>query len=67
MTYFCVDKDGTERCSNECPIRGSFRWESWTDMYGTTCHIIRLPEGSIERLTGHKITWENEPLKVNKL
>lgn len=25
---------------------------------------IRLPKGSIEKLTGHKMSWEDEPLEI---
>lgn len=61
MIYFFVNKDGTEGCANECPIRkyGDY-WDGWEDMY-YTCSVLHLPKGTIEKLIGRVLTWDNEP------
>lgn len=60
MVYFFVDKDGTEGCANEIPEKGFNEWRSWKDVYGESCEIVTLPNGTIEKLIGKKLTWEDE-------
>lgn len=61
MVYLFVNKDGTEGCATECPIRdcGGY-WSGWEDMY-YSCSVVPLPKGAIEKLIGKKLTWDNEP------
>ena len=59
MVYFFVDKDGTEGCSNELPNRHFSEWLGWKDLY--ECTITTLPKGTIEKVIGKKLTWEDEP------
>lgn len=61
MVYFFVDKDGTEGCANERPFRKYSEWSGWKDVYGEECNITTLPKGTIEKLIGKKLTWEDEP------
>lgn len=61
MVYFFVDKDGTEGCANEIPNRNFNEWAEWTDVYGESCTITTLPNGTIEKVIGKKLTWEDEP------
>lgn len=65
MVYFFVDKDGTEGCSNELPDRNWFEWMGWKNVYGEVCTITRLPKGTIEKLIGKKLTWDDEPYEYN--
>ncbi len=59
MVYFFVDKDGTEGCANEWPEKGFNEWRSWKNVYGECCEIVTLPNGTIEKLIGKKLTWED--------
>ena len=61
MVYFFVDKDGTEGCANESPNRNFNEWIGWEDVYGESCTITTLPNGTIEKVIGKKLTWEDEP------
>jgi hypothetical protein len=63
--YLCVDKDGTEKMYAEKyymyngPTRGI---RSWRDKYAM---MIFLPDGTINKLIGHDLTWDDEPFKYN--
>ncbi len=60
MAYLAVDIDGSEWIFDTKPVR-SDRWEgSWRGGY----HIL-LKNGDIEKLTGTKLTWDDEPIKYN--
>jgi hypothetical protein len=60
-TYYCVDKDGSEWCSNDKPARGQlidgeYSWFAES--------ILILPKGTIKKITGKPLTWEDEPIEV---
>ena len=62
MAYLCVDRDGEYIADNE-PRRSWFEWEGWgrnTD--GETCTLIEIPKGTIKKLIGKEMTWEDEPI-----
>ena len=61
MVYFFVDKDGTEGCANERPFRNYGEWSGWKDVYGEECTITTLPKGTIEKIIGRVLNWNNEP------
>ena len=61
MVYFFVDEDGTEGCANEKPIRESGDWVGWEDSDGYESEIVILPKGTIEKVIGKVLTWEDEP------
>lgn len=65
MSWLAVNKNGTELISPTKPIRDLEEWDcysenvaGWYDNYS-----IELPKGSIEKLIGHKLTWEDEPFE----
>lgn len=86
-----VDKDGTEKISNNEPMRRQFRsrrilsamwgmctghyskndWNKWCNGWSTDESDflpftgVILPKGTIEKIIGRKITWEDEPFKVS--
>ena len=64
MTYLCVDKDGTERII-ECEVycgRGGDE-ECWDyDPHNDVC--IELPKGTIKKILGRELTWEDEPVEL---
>ena len=58
MAYLAVNKNGEEQiCEQEL-----FRWGSEIYWYPT----IELPKGSIEKLIGKKLTWEDEPVELKE-
>lgn len=59
MAWYAVDLDGSE-CRYEIkPIRTTDIW-----LIDGVGNIDSLPKGSIKRLTGKEMTWENEPIEV---
>lgn len=63
QTYFAVDSDGVEACFNEKPFRntkdGLNFWDLPKGKYNDTNNVI-LPKGSIKRLIGRELTWEDD-------
>lgn len=71
MTYLCVDKDGTERiieCEIYCERKGGnrpYRFEEccWGyNLHNDVC--IELPKGTIKKILGRELTWEDEPVEL---
>ena len=63
MAWVAVDKNGTEAVFSGKPERYSYDniGGIWYDFYGKD---VRLPSGSIEKLIGRKLTWEDEPVEL---
>ena len=55
--WLAVDEDGMEKISNGLLVREDGYWASAYDYF-------LLPEGSIEKLIGHKLTWEDDAVMV---
>lgn len=60
--YVAVDYDGTESIFEEKPKRCGNDLPMWDNEYG--CSFIVLPKGSIEKLIGRQITWDDEPVQL---
>lgn len=58
MAYLCVDKDGMELIGSSCPKRHELT--GWW-FYGD---FVELPHGSITKLIGRELTWEDEPVEL---
>lgn len=58
QTYFFVDSDGTEGCSNQTPYRHAMGF--W--MTEEPNNITELPKGTILRLYNTNLTFNDEPL-----
>lgn len=58
--YLMVDKDGQELRSNFKPYRGIF--DMWAEKYDND--IEYLEKGTIEKLIGKKLAWEDEPYSL---
>jgi hypothetical protein len=64
MSYVAVDEDGKENVSESEPRRSSgLAFNYWGVVDGD---IIYLPKGSIEKLIGKKLTWEDEPVELKE-
>lgn len=67
MAFLCVDKDGTESIHELTPKRGFNTWLPFLigdDEYSEMGDVIELPKGSIEKLIGINLTWEDEPVEL---
>ena len=63
MAWLCVDKHG-EFIFETKPIR-SKKHSCWAlqSRHGM-CSVIKLPKGTIEKIIGKYLTWEDEPVKL---
>lgn len=70
MIYLCVDKDGTERiieCEVYCERRMGKEPFRDKECWGYAPHndaCIQLPKGTIKKIIGHELTWEDEPVEL---
>lgn len=60
MAYLAVDQDGTECIYYDEPVREQDEWYQFGD-------VIPLPKGSIAKLIGRELSWEDEPVELRKL
>lgn len=92
--FVAVDKDGTEKISNNQMIRrkklsgqkitgifwglfhGHYKkneYNKWADMFCTDendflpFNGVILPKGTIEKLIGRKMSWNDEPVEISFL
>jgi hypothetical protein len=65
MAYLCVDRSG-EYIANNKPTRNFFEWVGGEDVYGETCTLITIPSGTIKKLIGKEMTWEDEPICLDE-
>ena len=70
MAYLTVNKNGIEKMFKNRPFRDG---DVWIDGTGHTCENwysfepdtgITLPFHSIIAMTGQKLTWNDEPIKI---
>lgn len=75
MAWVAVNKDGTEYIFNNKPHRSIYEnvfqiddndivTYEWTD--DKYCGWVNLPKGSIEKLIGRNLTWEDEPVELEQ-
>lgn len=64
--YLAVNLDGTEIASNTIPERDETSWlclsensAGWDDDYS-----VILPKGTIKKLTGKELSWNDEPIEM---
>ena len=60
MAWLAVDKKGEEAIYEELPYREE---EYWDPSYYNPTFIV-LPKGSIAKLIGRELTWEDEPVEL---
>ncbi len=66
MAWVAVDKDGTEAIYSKKPLRSERIWLDRPHPSTRVNDTMNLPSGSIERLIGRRLTWEDDPVKLNK-
>lgn len=67
MAWVAVDKNGEEVIYSIEPIRGTNEIKRNTEIWvlHSICeHYIYLPKGSIKKLIGKDLTWNDEPVKI---
>ena len=57
MAWVAVDKNNIEVICDNIPNR----YEDYWDCYGG---IIELPQGTIKKLIGRELTWDDEPVEL---
>ena len=71
MAWLAVNKKGTELITPGKPVRGwGYQWEYSEEVYveselGSVSIEIELPKGSIYRLIGKELTWDDEPVELS--
>ena len=65
MAYLCADKRG-EFIADEHPSRAWDECRGWRDVYGESCTLIKIPKGTIEKLIGRELTWEDDPIDLEE-
>lgn len=66
--WLAVDKNGTEVIyAKKKPERGKDKWgpQSWD--FRNDCafyDFVEMPMGSIKKLIGREMTWNNEPVEL---
>ena len=63
MAYLCVDISGEYIADNK-PTRNFFEWTGWENTDGESCTLISVPNGTIKKLIGKEMTWEDEPINL---
>lgn len=61
MAWVAVDKDGSEFIFEENPIR---KLDYFDVRYQFDDPVIQLPKGSIKKLIGIELTWNDEPVEL---
>lgn len=56
--WAAVDEDGEEYLYMEKPYRCAYSWNVMADAY------INPPKGTIKRLIGRELTWNDEPVEI---
>ncbi len=79
MAFVAVSKSGLERLFSKKPIRKKDFW--YPSIIGQTCTLndwgdeeyedlyddwIALPKGSIKKLIGRELSWEDEPVELKE-
>lgn len=64
MAYLAVDKNGDEYIYETHPER-DMEYNSW-NLYDflRDSNMIKLPEGTIEKIIGKPLVWENDPVEL---
>jgi len=88
--WVVIDKDGTEKISNNTPFRRQFKkqrilsvfwglfkgyysknkWNKWCDGWSSDEKDflpftgVELPKGTIKKIIGYQLNWEDEPVLI---
>ncbi len=62
MAWVAVNSCGTELIFETEPHKVAY---SWRDNEGS-CRCIALPKGSIKKLIGKELSWDDEPVELKE-
>lgn len=62
MAWVAVDKDGNEIIWDSEPVRKENYW----DIVDSFDNAVELPKGSIKKLIGRDLTWEDDPVELKE-
>lgn len=66
--WLAVDKDGAEYIyADKEPLRGNDVWRPDTSddcPDDAFCDFVRMPKGSIKKLIGRELSWNDEPVEL---
>ena len=65
MAFLAVDKNGKEFIYNSKPIRYDEYFDE--DHFGEGCVHVYLPKGSIKKLIGYELTWDDDPVELKEI
>ena len=60
MAWVAVDENGDEFIYRSEPYRLQNYW------YMCDNHFVELPKGSVEKLLGRKLSWNDEPVELKE-
>lgn len=67
MAYLCVNRNGDELICNSEPTRNK-KYPYWDAFESIECEMIdfsiELPNGSIKKLIGKSLTWDDNPIEI---
>lgn len=67
MVWVCVDADGSEHViggePHKCVCPTEPKYSYWVCNYGPN---VKLPKGSIKKLIGRELTFEDEPVELKE-
>lgn len=67
MAWIATDWNGEEWVYEAMPVRGgSIDAVDGRYWYADTGVFVELPRGSIKKLIGRDLTWEDEPVKLKE-
>ena len=67
MVYLAVNKDSSEVVSNTRIKRFKDYWvDEFFEHEFDTIDVVFLPKGSIKKLTGRELTWEDNPVEFTE-
>ena len=69
MAWLAVNKNGDETISPDKPTRWGDEWADMDDVCvesecGSVDMTLVLPKGSIYKLIGRELTWDDEPVEL---
>lgn len=69
MAWVATNFNGTEIISPDKPTRDFREWSDYQEIwiegeYGKVDYSICLPKGTIRKLIGKELTWEDDPVEL---
>lgn len=64
MAWVAKNKDGSETIYEVQPYRHNDEWVSRKDGLERPYQHFNIPQGSIKKLIGRELSWDDEPVKL---